>query len=516
MCRDYAVARDWDITEVFSDEAISGAGADRPGLAALIEASLSDRKPFDAVLVDDTSRLSRRLADSISIFERLNFAGVRIIAVSQGIDSSSDQADVLVTVHGLVDSLYIKELGKKTHRGLDGQILRGMHAGGRCFGYRSERVDGGVRVIVEPGEAKIVERIFEMSAAGMSLKKIAKKLNAENVPTARPRAGKHYATWCPSAIRAMLRNEMYAGRLVWNRSHFIKRPGTNKRISRPRPQREWRILERPDLRIVSDSLWSQVHARQARLKEIYGACGGRGGLNRAASSPYLLTGLLKCGTCGANLIIVLGKGARRPHKYYGCPQHFHRGACANGLTIRLDLIESMLFERWQHQVLDPEIIEYTIAEFGRLLRAKLSNISAELAAARGRKQQLEEELKRLAAAIAESGLYSRFLIDAIATREKELSAITETLVSTRPHSIDSQIEELRKFVISRLANIQELLKIDVDRARANLAKHVTAIRLVAQRDENGKQFYIAEGEWDLFGDFRMVAGEGFEPSTFGL
>jgi hypothetical protein len=49
-------------------------------------------------------------------------------------------------------------------------------------------------------------------------------------------------------------------------------------------------------------------------------------------------------------------------------------------------------------------------------------------------------------------------------------------------------------------------------------------------DENGS-FYVAEGEWDLTGidaqkakvtgavlngDFQSVAGEGFEPSTFGL
>jgi site-specific DNA recombinase len=86
------------------------------------------------LLVDDTSRLSRNQGETSRIFERLTFLGVRIVAVSQGIDTHSEQADVLMTVHGLVDSLYIKELAKKTHRGLEGRAIRGLHTGGRCFG----------------------------------------------------------------------------------------------------------------------------------------------------------------------------------------------------------------------------------------------------------------------------------------------------------------------------------------------------------------------------------------------
>ena len=51
------------------------------------------------------------------LYQRLNFAGVRVVAVSQGIDTSDEQADVLVTVHGLVDALYVKELAKKLTAG---------------------------------------------------------------------------------------------------------------------------------------------------------------------------------------------------------------------------------------------------------------------------------------------------------------------------------------------------------------------------------------------------------------
>src|SRR6185369_14133465 len=108
----YAENKGWRILPefVFSDAAMSGAGTDRPGLQALLTAALSRPKPFDAILIDDTSRISRNLGDIVRIREQLSFAGVRLIAVSQGIDSGDDQADVMLTVHGLVDSLYIKEL----------------------------------------------------------------------------------------------------------------------------------------------------------------------------------------------------------------------------------------------------------------------------------------------------------------------------------------------------------------------------------------------------------------------
>ena len=76
----------------------------------------------------------------------------------------------------------------------------------------------------------------------------------------------------------------------------------------------------------------------------------------------------------------------------------------------------------------------------------------------------------------------------------------------------------------RLANVRQLLISDVQKAKAELGKHVSGIRMVPQI-EGKKGHYVAEGEWNLLGGyddavaaghFRLVAGEGFEPSTFGL
>jgi site-specific DNA recombinase len=155
----------------------------------MLAAATSREKPFDVVLVDDTSRISRTLKDSFTIHDELRFAGVRLIFVSQGIDTESEQAEVLLATHGIVDSLYIRELAKKTHRGVEGRALQGFHTGGRCFGYRNvpiedaARVDQhgrslitGVRLEVRENEAAVVRRIFELYAGGKSLQKIAKQL----------------------------------------------------------------------------------------------------------------------------------------------------------------------------------------------------------------------------------------------------------------------------------------------------------------------------------------------------
>ena len=183
-CKEYASKQGWQFLEdhVYADEALSGAGADRPEFARMLQAASQLPRPLDVLLLDDTSRLSRNQGETARIFERLNFLGVRIVAVSQGIDSQSEQADVLVTVHGLVDSLFIKELAKKTHRGLEGRALKGLCTGGRCYGYNNIREGDAVRQQINAAEAVIVRRIFELAANDFSLKTIAKTLNAKAFP----------------------------------------------------------------------------------------------------------------------------------------------------------------------------------------------------------------------------------------------------------------------------------------------------------------------------------------------
>jgi site-specific DNA recombinase len=105
-CREYADRQGWtwQDSQVFTDAAVSGVSLDgRVGLQGLMMASAAVPVPFDVLLVDDSSRVARDLPDALRILQRLKFAGVRVVYISQGIDSASEQAETLVAVHGLAD-----------------------------------------------------------------------------------------------------------------------------------------------------------------------------------------------------------------------------------------------------------------------------------------------------------------------------------------------------------------------------------------------------------------------------
>jgi DNA invertase Pin-like site-specific DNA recombinase len=527
VCREYAERQGWQLLEdhVYHDDAVSGAGADRPEFNRLLAAASREDRAFDVLLVDDTSRLSRNLADSVRTVETLRFKGCRVVAVSQGIDSQHDQADVLMAVHGVVDSLYVKELAKKTHRGLQGRALQGFHTGGRCYGFDIVHDGDTVRYQINDTEAAVVRRIFEMSAGGASLKAIAKTFNHEHVPPARKRKGKQDATWCPNAIREMLRNETYIGRLIWNRSHFVKQPGSNKRVRRPRPESEWIISEKLELRIIDQALWESVQRRIEFVKEKFYFGNMPGLLHRAATSHNLLTGFIKCGICGHNLIIVAGRG-KHGHPKYGCPYSINRDACTNRLVERADVLEQRLFAELQNSALRPEVIDLAVHEFERQLQDSLSSLDNRIGQMRQRSDQLQIEIGNLAATAAQCGP-TPVLVKEINARQQELDGITRQLLTTEPNSVSAEIGRIRQFVTRELGDIRQLLNVDVQKARAQLAQHVTTIRMVPQIDGK-KGHYVAEGGWNLLGGYvgetkgsarphiRMVAGEGFEPSTFGL
>lgn len=120
-------------------------------------------------------------------------------------------------------------------------------------------------------EAGIVQRIFRDYAAGLSPKAIAKRLNAER--TTAPGG----TVWNPSTIHGnrtrgtgILNNELYIGRIVWNRLRYVKDPDSGKRVSRLNPASEWITKEVPQLRIIDDELWNQVKTRQLAIRKLTG------------------------------------------------------------------------------------------------------------------------------------------------------------------------------------------------------------------------------------------------------
>ena len=498
-CRDFGTREGYHEVRTYEDPKISAGGVDRPAFQRLMADATSKSRDFDLILVDDLSRFSRSQADVMVLHQRLAHHGVRVIAVSQGIDTEHEQSDMLITFHGLKDSLFIKELAKKTHRGLEGRVLKGLSAGGRAYGYDLIPADGGgKRRKINEAEAAILREFFEWRANGYSYKKIAGLLNGRKIPPPQKRADRPHPTWCPSAIREMLRRELYVGRVIWNKTKYVKTPGTNKRIARLRPRNEWHIQEMPDLRIVSEELWNSVQEREERLKKIYAV---RGPVSRAASSPYLLSGFLLCGLCGAKLIIVSGQGRLAT---YGCPQHWNRRACSNHATMKSHQLETFLLQYLQDAVLMPEAID-TLT--GKLIKAQ--DRKEAVVTTDKRAQDLKAQIDRITCAIAETG-HSEALLRSLQEREAELRLLSVS----KPKEKHLNAKEVRAFVVNSIRELPALMRKDPVLAKAKLAKHLDAIRMLPQPDGS----YVAEGDWDLtgIGGPVMVAGARFELATFGL
>ncbi len=123
-CRAHADASGWTVVDkyVVSDEAVSGASThQRLGLNSIVAAAKAKPRPFDCLLIEDTSRLSRDTSDSLHLTRLLDFYGVKVYSVSQGIDSQQKAARQILALQGIIDEQYLVGLAEKVHRGRRGE-----------------------------------------------------------------------------------------------------------------------------------------------------------------------------------------------------------------------------------------------------------------------------------------------------------------------------------------------------------------------------------------------------------
>jgi DNA invertase Pin-like site-specific DNA recombinase len=235
-------------SHVYHDEELSGSTGHRPGYQALLVAAKERR--FDAILVESQDRLWRNQGEMHQALERLTFWKIQVFSVATGSDLTDRTGRLVASVMGWKDEAFLADLRDKTRRGMQGQLLRGLSTGGRAYGYRSELVHDangsvvGYRRVIEPSEAAVVRRIFELYNEGMMTKTIARRLNAEHVPPPRVARGRHLLGWSwttingsPKKAIGILNNPLYAGCAVWNRSQKLRDPDTGKRVMRVRPLR---------------------------------------------------------------------------------------------------------------------------------------------------------------------------------------------------------------------------------------------------------------------------------------
>ena len=137
LCQDFLSRNQGSVAKelILHDHAVSGTVVAREGFDRLL--SLVEAKAIDFVITESGDRLSRDLGDSDRLWKLCEFKRVRVILVSDGIDSARDGSRTAFRFKAVMADEYIQDLAKKTLRGLRGQHGRGFSTGGLPYGYRS-------------------------------------------------------------------------------------------------------------------------------------------------------------------------------------------------------------------------------------------------------------------------------------------------------------------------------------------------------------------------------------------
>ncbi|RUU03977.1 recombinase family protein [Mesorhizobium sp. USDA-HM6] len=378
LCRNYAERNELSIVAVYDDRARSGASIyGRDGLMSLMDAARE--RQFDVILVEAFDRLSRDQEDLAGIWKRLSFQGIELRAVHEG---TADH--IQIGVRGLLGSLYLTDLAHKVRRGMQGVVRDGRHAGGRAYGYRIVPGKPGELEIIE-SEASVVRRIFSEYVDGKTPREIAFCLNKDGVP---PPRGKRWSASTINGNKArhygIILNELYSGQLVWNRVRMVKDPDTGRRVSRTNPPEEWKRAEARHLAIISPDLFSAAQNRKEARSHT--------SPERQRKSKYLLSGLLKCGSCGGGLSVKdRDHGRVRIH----CSTMRESGSCSNRKIFYMDQIEQAVLAGLQQHLKAPHLLK----EYVRAYQDERERLANDKRARRGKLEsqlgQIQRSIDRL-------------------------------------------------------------------------------------------------------------------------
>lgn len=499
-CREYAARMGYEVSpeHVYSDAAISGTHTERPGLQRMLKEMRSARRsPFRVVIVESQSRLTRDDFDAKQLIYRdLPRAGVKLLDTS-GFDSTSDSGEMQSAMNGIVDAQYVKGISKMTHRGLDGRARSGFSTGGSLYGYRTIAEPGAnpefARHLweINTNESEIVRRIFTLVEFGESYRAIADVFNREGVepPRNNGRGGKHGGGWSHVSVRAIVMNEKYVGRWVWNATKWVRLPGERKRRRLTRPETEHVTREMPELAIVERATWDRVHSRIARRKH------GDERTTRQGQQTYLVSGLLRCGLCSGPMSVRSAKvKAGRRYVNYGCTAHSSRGGsiCSNSETISERKISQALIGALREILTGPDVA------------AAFSNAFARRVAESNRGDSAADLERLLASAQKRVTNATRLLIEDPDDREvrelREASRVEvrriETEISSQSPRTSRALPDPATLRAAMSGFLESLLQTAPELGRAALVRCVSPLTVTPKREGPGHRFQVT-GSVDL-------------------
>lgn len=389
ICRAFAERQGYQIIGQSSDDNASGMNFSRRGLDELTAAVDAGR--LDAVLVKDLSRLGRHRTQTAMFIDYLREHGVRVISVTEGLDTASDEDDLVIGVHGLMNDYYARDIGKKIRSGYRQKQREGIVIT-PPFGYWKDRNTNTVQP--HPEAAETVRMIYSLYLQGFGQKEIARRLNdlgrktpaqlraeqyGREVLAAHKTRDGHYL-WTYASVKNVLTEEGYAGVLINHRSET--QDGKVKRLE----QTEWYRHENFFPVIVDPDVWKQA---QQRLKEQARPANG----NR---SKHRYAGLLRCQECGNVFVPMIRYWNGKRRVEYVC-KGYHRsgtGYCSSH-RIHEESLDTMVWEYltivWDSRVRERE----RLMKSQKMWALRKPVLDAHILSLQKRIQELEQEIDEI-------------------------------------------------------------------------------------------------------------------------
>lgn len=398
--------------KVYVDDGHTGMNYRRPGFQAML-ADLEAKKA-GCVIVKDVSRLGRHYIMTSEYVERIFPAmGVRLICINDGYDSadpSSDRESLLMPFKLMMNDTYVKDTARRIKSSIHAKMAAGKYlpaSGSIPYGYlRDPRRN---TFTPDPETAPVVRRIFELRAQGESFNSIARRLNAEGVPSpgrlrydrGLTRSEKFCgALWLRGAVRKITGDPTYLGRRIHGRLGRDRLGGEKK----SRPEEQWQVIGHAHEAILPEELFERVQRVNQRELERRAAFQRRDGPGE--DYRRLFQGKVFCGSCGAKM--TAGKAMSRESTpvsvYFNCSQYKYSNhqRCGNHY-IRQEVLMNSLKRFLEGQIKAAAEIERLIAAV-RKREAAPDGAQARLASLRGQRLHAEAKLERLLEDAAEGVL----------------------------------------------------------------------------------------------------------------
>ncbi len=323
-------------------------------------------------------------------------------------------------------------------------------------------------------QADIVRRIFREFANGSSPRAIARRLNDDGIPGPRDKR------WSDNTLRGraargtgLLNNELYVGRLVWNRQRRALNPETRRKVSRINPPEEWVVANVLHLRVLDDDLWKAAKDRQDESAKVYAAAiadvrhAHANPMNATHRPRHLLSGLLQCGVFG-------GAYGKRGQDRYACSNHARTDGCTNRRGLRRIVLEERVLAGLKHRLMAPEAATKAIRAYAEETNRLNRERRASGAGNRKEPAEVEKEIAAMIAAIEDGGSV-RGMSDRLRELEARPDALAERLAAALADlpDIHPNMAGIYRRNVARLADV---LKHPEDRDEA-----ATAIRGFIER-----------------------------------